>query len=161
MPMRALLLSLGFAVALAGCQRDAADTTTPTPAKSPVTASTSHDALSYAEPDKVAITDLSLDLKVDFDTKTIAGTATYTLDWKDENARQLVLDTRDLAIDRVEGEGQDGAWQPLQYGLADRDQLLGSKFPIAAPERNEPSRLTSKPSPEASGPQRKDRKSVG
>src|SRR3546814_14426719 len=107
MPMRALLLSLGFAVALAGCQRDAADTTTPTPAKSPVTASTSHDALSYAEPDKVAITDLALDLKVDFGTKTIAGTATYTLDWKDEDARQLVLDTRDLAIDRVEGAGKD------------------------------------------------------
>src|SRR3546814_16063979 len=74
MPMRALLLSLGFAVALAGCQRDAADTTTPTPAKSPVTASTSHDALSYAEPDKVAITDLALELKVDFGTKTNAGT---------------------------------------------------------------------------------------
>src|SRR3546814_12470446 len=65
-----------------------------------------------------------------------AGTATYTLDWKDEDARQLVLDTRDLAIDKVEGEGKDGAWQPLQYGLADRDELLGSKFTIEAPERN-------------------------
>src|SRR3546814_2699776 len=132
MPMRALLLSLGFAVALAGCQRDAADTTTPTPAKSPVTASTSHDALSYAEPDKVAITDLALDLKVDFGTKTIAGTATYTLAWKDEDARQLVLDTSDLAIDKVEGEGKDGAWQPLQYGLAGRAGLLGSKFTTEA-----------------------------
>src|SRR3546814_5750663 len=134
MPMRALLLSLGVAVALAGCQRDAADTTTPTPAKSPVTASTSHDALSYAEPGKVAITDLALDLKVDFDTKTIAGTATYTLDWKDEDARQLVLDTRDLAIDKVEGEGKVGTWQPLQYGLADRDELLGSQFTISSEE---------------------------
>ncbi|HEY9540845.1 MAG TPA: M1 family metallopeptidase, partial [Luteimonas sp.] len=149
--MRALLLSLGFAVALAGCQRDAADTTTPTPAKSPVTASTSHDALSYAEPGKVAITDLALDLRVDFDTKTIAGTATYTLDWKDEDARQLVLDTRDLAIDKVEGEGKDGAWQPLQYGLADRDELLGSKFTIEAPERNEHIRVTYTTSPDASG----------
>src|SRR3546814_21149527 len=135
MPMRALLLSLGFAVALAGCQRDAADTTTPTPAKSPVTASTSHDALSYAEPDKVAITDRALDLKVDFDTKTIAGTATYTLDWKDEDARQLVLDTRDLAIDRVESEGTDGPWQPPQYGLGDRDWRLGSQSTTQAPGR--------------------------
>src|SRR3546814_16870887 len=109
MPMRALLLSLGFAVALAGCQRDAADTTTPTPAKSPVTASTSHDALSYAEPDKVAITDLALDLKVDFGPQTIAGPATSTPDWKDEDARQLVLDTPDLALARVQGEGKDRA----------------------------------------------------
>src|SRR3546814_12275332 len=94
MPMRALLLSLGFAVALAGCQRDAADTTTPTPAKSPVTASTSHDALSYAAPGKVAITDLSLYLRVDFDTNTITGTPPYTLVWKDAHAPQLSHTTR-------------------------------------------------------------------
>src|SRR3546814_20664490 len=94
MPMRALLLSLGFAVALAGCQRDAADTTTPTPAKSPVTASTSHDALSYAAPGKCAITDLALALRVDFDTNTNAGTATDTPDWTDEDARQLGLENK-------------------------------------------------------------------
>ncbi|MFC3716533.1 M1 family metallopeptidase [Luteimonas soli] len=150
--MRALLLSLGFAVALAGCQRDAADTAAPTPtAKPAMTTSASHDALSYAEPGKVVITDLALDLKLDFDTKTIAGTATYTLDWKDGDARQLVLDTRDLAIDKVEGEGKDGAWHPLQYGLADRDKLLGSKFTIEAPERNAHIRVTYTTSPDASG----------
>src|SRR3546814_18165246 len=123
MPMRALLLSLGVAVALAGCQRDAADTTTPTPAKSPVTASTSHDALSYAEPGKVAITDLALDLKVDFDTKTIAGTATYTPDWTDEDARPMVPDTRALDLDKVGGEGTDGAWPQRQYGVAGGDEF--------------------------------------
>src|SRR3546814_17901984 len=52
--MRALLLSLGFAVALAGCQRDAGETTTPaSTAKPAMTTSASHDALSYAEPAKV------------------------------------------------------------------------------------------------------------
>ena len=150
--MRALLLSLGFAVALAGCQRDAGEATTPTStAKPAMTTSARHDALSYAEPGKVVITDLALDLAVDFDAKTIAGTATYTLDWKDDDARQLVLDTRDLAIDKVEGEGADGAWHPLQYGLADRDELLGSKFTIEAPERNEHIRVTYTTSPDASG----------
>src|SRR3546814_6399428 len=61
------------------------------------------------------------------------------------------LDTRDLAIDKVEGEGKDGAWQPQQYGLADRDELLGSKFTIEAPERNEHIRVTYTTSPDASG----------
>src|SRR3546814_11127701 len=60
----------------------------------------------------------------------------------------------DLAIDKVEGEGKDGAWQPLQYGLADRDELHGSKFTIEAPERNEHIRVTYTTSPDASGLQR-------
>jgi aminopeptidase N len=150
--MRTLLLSLGFAAALAGCQRDAADTATPTPATKPaMTTSASPDEHSYAEPGKVVITDLALDLKLDFDTKTIAGTATYTLDWKDKDARQLVLDTRDLSIDKVEGEGKDGQWQPLQYGLAKRDDILGSKFTIEAPAQSEHIRVTYTTSPDASG----------
>ncbi|GAA3934844.1 M1 family metallopeptidase [Luteimonas lutimaris] len=150
--MRTLLLSLGFAAVLAGCQRDAAEPATPTPAAKPaMTTSASPDEHSYAEPGKVAIDDLALDLKIDFDTRTIAGTATYTLDWKDKDAKQLVLDTRDLSIDKVEGEGKDGAWQPLQYGLAKRDDILGSKFTIEAPERNAHIRVTYTTSPEASG----------
>src|SRR3546814_7375088 len=43
----------------------------------------SEEHTSYAEPDKVAITDLALDLKVDFGTKTIPRTAPYTTDRKD------------------------------------------------------------------------------
>ena len=38
----------------------------------------SHDESSYAEPDKVVIKDIALDLKLDFDQKQIGGTATYT-----------------------------------------------------------------------------------
>jgi leukotriene-A4 hydrolase len=150
--MRTLLLSLGFAAALAGCQREAADTATPTPAAKPATtASANPDEHSYAEPGKVVITDLALDLKVDFDTKTIAGTATYTLDWKDKGAKQLVLDTRDLSIDKVEGEGKDGQWQPLQYGLAKSDAILGSKFTIESPQQDAHIRVTYTTSPAASG----------
>jgi aminopeptidase N len=62
-----------------------------------------------------------------------------------------VLDTRDLAISKVEGAGKDGQWQPLQYVLADADPLLGSKLTIDAPERNATIRVTYATSPEASG----------
>ena len=35
------------------------------------------------------------------DRKQLAGTATYTLDWTDPKATQLVLDTRELTIQKV------------------------------------------------------------
>ena len=63
----------------------------------------SHDVNSYAEPDKVVIKHLALDLGVDFDKKVLAGTATLDLDWKDPDARSVVLDTRDLDIAKIEG----------------------------------------------------------
>ena len=64
------------------------------------------DEHSYSEPDKVRTTDLALDLAIDFAKKQLAGTATYTLDWLDQTATQLVLDTRDLTIAKVEGRAQ-------------------------------------------------------
>src|SRR5690606_25584413 len=78
-------------------------------------------------------------------------TATYTLDWLDPDATQLLLDTRDLTIKQVEGAGKDGQWQPLQYALADADPLLGSKLTIDSPERNATIRVSYETSPQASG----------
>ena len=91
--MRSLALLLSCAAVLAaGCSKEpdpAPVAATPKPA---VTAPVDRDEHSYAEPQKVAIDDLALDIAVDFDAKTIGGTATYTLDWKDKAATQLVLD---------------------------------------------------------------------
>ncbi len=72
------------------------------------------DEHSYAQPDKVRITDLALDLGIDFGLRELSGTAILTLAWTDEAHRELVLDTRDLSIVEVEGAGKDGQWQPLQ-----------------------------------------------
>jgi len=110
-----------------------------------------HDEHSYAEPDKVRTTDLGLDLAIDFDRRQIAGTATYHLDWIDPKARQLLLDTRDLTIEKVEGASVDGQWTPLHYALAERDPLLGSKLTIDVPERNATVRIGYHTSPDASG----------
>ncbi|MBB1473544.1 M1 family metallopeptidase [Luteimonas sp. MC1782] len=147
----AALAALALAAVVA-CKREP----TPPPAAAtppPAAAATSgdYDEHSYAEPDKVAIDDLALALAIDFGSRTLAGTATYTLDWRDPEAKELVLDTRDLAIERVEGEAEGGAWQPLQHTLAARDALLGSKLTIAAPERNARIRVSYRTSPEASG----------
>ena len=144
--MRSSILTLCFAAAvvLGGCSRDnapAAHTAAKPDTDSAVTAPPAeYDSLSYAEPDKVRIKDLALALDVDFDTKQISGSATYDLDWVDPEATQLVLDTRDLTIEKVVGERSDDKWIDLKYELADADEQLGSKLTIEAPAsfENEP-----------------------
>ncbi len=149
--MRSLALLLSCAAVLAaGCSKEPESTPVAAPKKPAVAQVADHDEHSYAEPRKVAIDDLALDIAVDFDGKTIGGTATYTLDWKDKAATQLVLDTRDLTIAKVEGEA-NGAWSPLQYALAAKDPVLGSKLTIETPARNAKVRVTYTSSPEASG----------
>ena len=155
--MRSALFRSIFPIALScavlfvvGCKRDDANGAATAPTDRKAATATDHDEHSHAEPGKVAIDDLALDIAVDFDAKTIAGTATYTLAWKDAAAKQLLLDTRDLAIDKVEGE-TNGGWQPLQFALAGEDAVLGSKLTIETPDRNAKVRVTYRSSPDASG----------
>ncbi len=151
--MRSAFLLVSCALALmAGCSREAASPT-PTDASSEpaaVTESRSRDEHSYSQPQKVEIKDLALDLALDFERKQLSGTATYELDWKDDKATELVLDTRALDIGKVEGEA-GGTWQPLQYELATSDPIFGSALTIQAPARNPRVRITYATSPEASG----------
>ncbi|TDK31607.1 M1 family metallopeptidase [Luteimonas terrae] len=149
--IRRFLPALLLALLAVGCQRESGDPTAVTPTNGPAPAAASdRDEHSYAEPEKVVTEDLALDIALDFDAKTIAGTATYTLQWKDPSATQLVLDTRDLTISKVEGEA-NGQWQPLQYALAEADATLGSKLTIETPARNAKVRVTYVSSPDASG----------
>ncbi|MDO5505012.1 MAG: M1 family metallopeptidase [Pseudoxanthomonas suwonensis] len=147
------ILSLA-AVLLAGCQRDAAPaaatqeaagTPPPTPAEVVV------DRHSFSEPDKVKTTDLALDLVVDFEARELVGSATLQLDWLDDSATQLVLDTRELSIEQVEGAGVEGVFVPLTFELADADPVLGSKLSINTPSRPERVRISYRTSPQASG----------
>lgn len=154
--MRFSLLTLSLAAALAaGCSQESA----PAP-KAPVdkTAAAavkpvarSHDESSYAEPDKVVIKDLALDLKVDFDNKQIGGNAVYTLEWKDKAAKQLVLDTRELTVEQVQAVGADGALSPLQFALAPADKTFGSKLTIETPQQPGKIRIDYRTAPTASG----------
>ncbi|TAA45271.1 M1 family metallopeptidase [Pseudoxanthomonas winnipegensis] len=155
--MRSVLFTLSCAaLLLSACSKESATSET-APTATPKAAAVSkpdrrHDESSYAQPEKVVIKDLALDVKLDFDTKQIGGTATYRLDWKDPKATELVLDTRALTIEKVEGAGADGkTFAPLQYALADADKTFGSKLTIQAPQRNPVVRVTYHTSPDASG----------
>lgn len=110
----------------------------------------SDDEHSYAEPQKVRVTALELDLRVDFAKKQLAGIATLALDWRDPQHRTLVLDTRDLAIAKV--EAVDGAKpRPLRFTLGKRDRIFGQKLSIAVGEPHKAIRITYRTSPRASG----------
>lgn len=155
--MRSPFLLIPLAVALAaGCSKEpAAPTAAPAAQPSADTAvkavNRSHDESSYAEPDKVVIKDLGLDLKLDFDSRQIGGAATYTLEWKDKAAKQLVLDTRELTIEKVEAVAADGSAAPLQFALAPADKVFGSKLTIEAPAQPGKVRVTYHTAPTASG----------
>ncbi|MGE8281740.1 MAG: aminopeptidase, partial [Stenotrophomonas sp.] len=154
--MRSPFLMLPLAVALvAGCAKEPAAPTVDPVAQKPAaavnTVSRSHDESSYAEPDKVVIKDLALDLKVDFDTKQIGGTATYTLEWKDKAAKQLLLDTRELTVEKVEALAADGTATALQFALAPADKVFGSKLSIETPAQPTTVRISYHTAPTASG----------
>ena len=156
--MRQLILCVSIAAALGliavGCSRSpspAAEPTVATPAPQPAATMKITDEHSYAEPDKVRTTDLALDLAVDFEKKQLSGTATYALEWLDPKALDLVLDTRDISIQKAEGLGNDGKWSELKFNLAGKDPILGSKLTIQANEQPSKVRVTYATSPEASG----------
>ncbi|MCS4230080.1 aminopeptidase N [Stenotrophomonas maltophilia] len=156
--MRTPFLLIPLAVALAaGCSQEPAApaATAPTAQKAPAAPvkaeNRSHDESSYAEPEKVVIKDIALDLKLDFDARQIGGTATYTLEWKDKDAKQLVLDTRELNVAKVEAVAADGARSALPFVLAPVDKVFGSKLTIEAPAQPSKVEISYHTAPTASG----------
>lgn len=89
------------------------------------------DPHSYAEPERVRVAAIDLDLDVDFRRRVLSGHAELTLDWRDPEAAELVLDSRDLAISRVEARDARGRWRRVGHTLAAADPVLGSRLVIA------------------------------
>ncbi len=109
-----------------------------------------HDEHTYAEPTRVRTKDLSLELTVDFAAKRLAGSATLVVEWLDPAAHQLVLDTRDLRITRVDASSDGQTWKRVKFAVGKRDRILGSKLTIEA-GRAAQVRVSYQTSPQASG----------
>jgi len=90
------------------------------------------DPLSYAHPEQVKTSALHLDLKADFAHKTLSGYAELSLNWIDHDAHVLDLDTRDLTIAKIEGQGPDGRWTKLAYTLDPLDREKGQALHVTA-----------------------------
>ncbi len=103
---------------------------------------------SFANPEQVKLTHVSLDLKVDFDSKTLVGTATLDYEKIEPRATELLLDTRGLTIDDVTAAGQG-----LSYGMLETDPHLGTPLAITLPESGTQLTVHYRTSPDASGVQ--------
>lgn len=113
---------------LAACQRSA-----PPPAPQAAAAEVApllttpeaKDIHSYADPQVARVTHMDLDLTAHFDSHTMQGTATLTVQARD--GATLTLDTRGLKIEAV----RDGAGRTLQWSLGAADPILGAPLKIA------------------------------
>lgn len=82
------------------------------------------DPHSYAKPNNAFIKHLNLDIKVDFKSETISGTATY--DIVNNKSTQITLDTKFLDIEAVQADGKD-----TEFSLGAFDKILGQPLTIA------------------------------
>jgi aminopeptidase N len=109
------------------------------------------DPHSYAETDKVVVRSIALDMAVDFDKRELAGSADLALDWRDAGARELVLDTRDLRIEKIEALDAQGGAHAAKFELGQRDAILGSALRIHLDAQVPHVRVSYRTSPAASG----------
>lgn len=108
------------------------------------------DPFTYAEPTKVKIKHIDLDLTVSFEDKTLHGSSTLQLDWETRTPSPLVLDTNDLDISHVEAL-QSGDWTPVKFSLGPDHPLLGSRLTIDLKETSSAVRISYATDPGASG----------
>ncbi len=84
---------------------------------------------------------LVLDLTANFDQRTLAGTAELHLIRRDATA-ELVLDTRDLAIEKVEATAGTNLWVKTSFKLDQPNPAFGSALRIVMPRGAERVRVT-------------------
>ncbi|KAK2145631.1 hypothetical protein LSH36_668g01034 [Paralvinella palmiformis] len=86
-----------------------------------------NDPNSYANVEDIIVTSLDLDVSIDFKRQILKGAVTLSLERKNLNVTKLVLDTRDLNIDRVIDADSN---QSLLYTLGQDVKSFGSKLEI-------------------------------
>lgn len=108
------------------------------------------DPHSYANTQDFLTRDLKLDLAVDFKARVLRGSVELQLQRLNPQARELILDTRDLEIRSVQA-GQAQHWQKASFRLAARDAILGSALIIQMPAQADRVRIRYATRPQASG----------
>jgi leukotriene-A4 hydrolase len=128
----AILLAV---VALAAC------TSAPQESASPAAPIDIH---SFARAAEARVTHVALDLRADMQARQLSGTATLTIDRR-PGASEIVLDTRDLEIERV----ADSSGTPLKYAMGGVDPVKGRPLTVTLPASNVPIVITYRTDPAA------------
>jgi len=105
---------------------------------------------SYANPSAVRVRHVDLDWDVLFDQKILKGTATLTIE-RTSPTEPIILDTRDLKIERVETSVDGLKYTPATFTVGTSDKILGAPLTIPLPARATRIRIHYSTSPGASG----------
>ncbi len=109
------------------------------------------DLHSYANPGEVRVRHVDLDLRVDFDRRILAGSATLLVERDDPAAAELRLDTRALDVFFVDAADVHEAWSPTSFEMGAADPILGSPLTVTLPRGADRVRIAYATRPEASG----------
>ena len=137
---------VAIAVVALACQQTemntnpSTDTTTTADTKTKLSIPPSH---SWSRPEEAAVEHITLDLNVDFARKQLAGTAALRIR-NSGNANKLILDARDLTINRVTlddgtpaqhrlGEGQGNFGAPLEIDITPQTKVVTIEY-VTSPQ---------------------------
>ena len=124
---------IAVATALSACAgNDPKSDMPPLPATATAPVTYERDIHSYAQPQIARVRHVALDLTTDFETKTLAGTATLDVTGQ-AGATQVILDTRNLEIRSV----ADDRGNPLQFTIGAEDPILGQALTVTLPALEE------------------------
>ena len=79
---------------------------------------------SYSKPEEAVVTHLDWNAVVDFESRTIAATATFDLETSD-NAEKVIFDIRELDIVSVQVDGLDSP-----FNIGEEQEFIGSPLSI-------------------------------
>ena len=141
-------LLIAAAIMLASCADQAApnDSTTPSAKAQRIAAMKQvTDQHSFARPEEARIVHLDWSARIDFDARTISGTATYDIETA-ADAQRIVFDTHELTIEGVSVDGQPG-----EFSLGDAQPFLGRplSIPISTGAKKVAIQYTSDPGADA------------
>ena len=105
----------------------------------------------YANIDAFVTKHLLLDLTADFDASSLRGTAELQLERRDPRATEIVLDTRDLRIQKTETASRNGPWTATMFQLDPATPAFGSALRVTIPAEADRVRITYASSPSAKG----------
>ncbi len=108
------------------------------------------DSHSYANPSAVRVRHVDLDWDVLFDQKILKGATTLTVE-RTSQTEPLILDTRDLKIERVETSVNGLSYTPATFTVGTSDKILGAPLTIPLPAGVTRVRIHYSTSPGASG----------
>lgn len=121
----ALLTALALVAGMTACDKDNVKKNNPNESMDAANIFNSVDPHSYAQPTEAVAKHLDLDIEVDFESKRIRGTATYTIERKGAG-NVIIFDTRNLDILDVTTDGGDS----LGFQLGENDPILGRPLEV-------------------------------